>query len=214
MRPAREPEKILHDVGAVGADHDELAVRHVDDAHQAIRDGEPERGEEQDRAERHAGEDEPRLLTPAEPAFDFAQAFASFDAKILVLLAFEHRDEERARVRIARPAERVDRGEPRGPVPGFELERGADLFSSARIAGSLSLSSAFFTSGSIDSSALPASSFAAASRVAASGDASFVAASAACTAPRSRLFTTTSSRSAGAGSSFAPVTASTALRPP
>ena len=25
------PEQVLHDVGRVGADHDELAVRHVDD---------------------------------------------------------------------------------------------------------------------------------------------------------------------------------------
>ena len=30
-------KEILHDVGRVGADHDELAVRHVDDAHRARR---------------------------------------------------------------------------------------------------------------------------------------------------------------------------------
>jgi hypothetical protein len=30
------PEQVLHDAGGVGADHHQLAVRHVDHAHQAV----------------------------------------------------------------------------------------------------------------------------------------------------------------------------------
>ena len=42
------PEQVLHDVRRVRADHDQLAVRHVDDAHQAVGDREAERREQQD----------------------------------------------------------------------------------------------------------------------------------------------------------------------
>ena len=66
-------EQVLHDVGRVRADHDQLAVRHVDDAHQAVGDREPERGEQQDRAERDAGEGEAEPLAPREPALDLAR---------------------------------------------------------------------------------------------------------------------------------------------
>ncbi len=38
---------LLHHVGGVGAEHHELAVRHVDDAHDAERDRETDRGEHQ-----------------------------------------------------------------------------------------------------------------------------------------------------------------------
>ncbi len=40
------------DVGGVGAGHDELAVRHVDDAHLAEGQGQAERGQQQDRRRR------------------------------------------------------------------------------------------------------------------------------------------------------------------
>ena len=50
-------KQVLHDVGGVRADHDQLAVRHVDHAHQAVRDREAERGQQQDGAERDAAED-------------------------------------------------------------------------------------------------------------------------------------------------------------
>ena len=59
----------LHHEGHVGADHDHLAVRHVDDAHHAERDGKTDRGEQQHRAERkpvpeilHRGPDRKRVL--------------------------------------------------------------------------------------------------------------------------------------------------------
>ncbi len=40
-------EQLLHDKGDIGADHDHLAMRHVDDAHHPKRDGQPDRGEQQ-----------------------------------------------------------------------------------------------------------------------------------------------------------------------
>ena len=46
----------LHDVGRVGAEHHQLAVRHVDDAHDAERDGQADRDEHQHRAEAQAEE--------------------------------------------------------------------------------------------------------------------------------------------------------------
>ena len=70
------------------------------------------------------------------------------------------------------------------------------------ISGSVSLASAFFSSGSIASSAPPASSLAAASRTARSGEISLSAASAVASSRRRRLLTFTSSRSAGSGSTF------------
>ena len=47
-------DRLLHDEGRVGAEHDHLAMRHVDDAHDAEGDGEADRGEQQHRAERQA----------------------------------------------------------------------------------------------------------------------------------------------------------------
>ena len=46
----------LHDVGRVGAEHHQLAVRHVDDAHHAERDRQADRDEHQHRAEAQAEE--------------------------------------------------------------------------------------------------------------------------------------------------------------
>ena len=54
----REPDVVrhheLHDVGRVGAEHHQLAVRHVDDAHHAERDGEPDGDEHEHRPEAQA----------------------------------------------------------------------------------------------------------------------------------------------------------------
>ena len=49
-------EGVLHHVGRVGADHDELAVRHVDDAHEAEGDGQADGGQKQDGAQADAVE--------------------------------------------------------------------------------------------------------------------------------------------------------------
>ena len=45
-------DQVLHDEGRVGAEHHHLAMRHVDDAHHAERDGKADGGEQQHRAER------------------------------------------------------------------------------------------------------------------------------------------------------------------
>jgi hypothetical protein len=42
-------EQVLHQVGGIGADHHQLAVRHVDDAHQPVGDGQAQRHQQQDR---------------------------------------------------------------------------------------------------------------------------------------------------------------------
>ena len=59
QRPVEQPgrgvaDDLLHDEGRVGAEHHHLAMRHVDDAHDAEGDGEADRGEQQHRAERDA----------------------------------------------------------------------------------------------------------------------------------------------------------------
>ena len=46
----------LHDVGRVGAEHHQLAVRHVDDAHDAERDRQADRDQHEHRAEAQAEE--------------------------------------------------------------------------------------------------------------------------------------------------------------
>ena len=48
----------LHEVARIGADHDELAMGHVDDPHDAESDGEPDGGEKVDRSERYSVERE------------------------------------------------------------------------------------------------------------------------------------------------------------
>ncbi len=55
-RPPRG-EDLLHDIGCVGADHQHLAVSHVDDAHQPEGDGQAEAHQEQDRPEAHPVEE-------------------------------------------------------------------------------------------------------------------------------------------------------------
>ena len=66
-------EQVLHHVGRVGADHHQLAVRHVDDAHQAVGDRQAERDQQQDRAEADAGEDDAEALAPGEARLDRRQ---------------------------------------------------------------------------------------------------------------------------------------------
>ncbi len=54
-QPRREgADELLHHERGVGAQHHHLAVRHVDDAHDAEGDGEPDGREQQDGAEREA----------------------------------------------------------------------------------------------------------------------------------------------------------------
>ena len=59
LEPGREAgaAELLDDEGGVGAEHDHLAMRHVDDAHHAEGDGEADRGQQQDRAQADAVDD-------------------------------------------------------------------------------------------------------------------------------------------------------------
>ena len=66
QRPVEEAggvgaDHLLGDEGGVGAEHDQLAMRHVDDAHHPEGDGEADGGEQQHRAERQAEPDVLRL---------------------------------------------------------------------------------------------------------------------------------------------------------
>ena len=66
QRPVEEAgevaaDHLLGDEGGVGAEHDQLAMRHVDHAHHAEGDGEADGGEQQHRAEREAEPDVLRL---------------------------------------------------------------------------------------------------------------------------------------------------------
>ena len=63
----------LHHVGGVSADHHQLAVRHVDDAHEAIGDGQPERHQQQDGAQAETAENGGKLVTPGQRGFNRAQ---------------------------------------------------------------------------------------------------------------------------------------------
>ena len=55
----------LHAPGGVGADHHQFAMGHVDDAHQAVGDGQTERNQQQDGAQTGASEERAGDLTPA-----------------------------------------------------------------------------------------------------------------------------------------------------
>jgi hypothetical protein len=80
-------EQRLHAVGGVGADHQQLAVRHVDDAHDAVGDGQAERAEQQDAAERQAGEGAADVLGNGQPAVDGFHRGDGFVAHLVVRLA-------------------------------------------------------------------------------------------------------------------------------
>ena len=58
----------LHDVGGVGAEHHQLAVRHVDDAHDAEGDGQADGDQHQHRAEAQAEEQRLDARVEAAPA--------------------------------------------------------------------------------------------------------------------------------------------------
>ena len=63
-------ENILNHIAGVGADRDHLAVRHVDDSHQAERDRQAERDDEQNRAETEAAKDRAEEVDPGNVLFD------------------------------------------------------------------------------------------------------------------------------------------------
>jgi hypothetical protein len=145
VEEAGPAEKILHDIGRVRADHDQLAVRHVDHAHQAVSDGEAERGEQQDRAERGAGEREAEPLAPGEARLDRAQALLRLEADLFVGVAGRF---EQQRL-VGWRAQGADRGQARRPVVALELHARRGHLEQGLDVGVGSFSFAFRTSGSM-----------------------------------------------------------------
>ena len=93
------PEDVLHDVRRVGADHDQLAVRHVDDAHQAIGDRKAERGQQQDRPQRDTAEHATHHFAGGEALLDRAERSLGFRTQlgialdVLAALSLEQREQ-------------------------------------------------------------------------------------------------------------------------
>ncbi|MNE15807.1 hypothetical protein D3C80_1087280 [compost metagenome] len=64
----------LHHVGGIGTEHQHLAMGHVDHPEQAESDGQAQRGQQQDRPQRHAAESLTEQLTHQQLALDLGQA--------------------------------------------------------------------------------------------------------------------------------------------
>ena len=79
----------LHHIGGVGADHHQLAMRHVDDAHQAVGDGQPQRHQQQDRAQADAAEHRAQFVAPGQGRFDLAQRRLQGDLDVGIVLLGE-----------------------------------------------------------------------------------------------------------------------------
>ncbi|EXI75322.1 MAG: hypothetical protein AW07_01223 [Candidatus Accumulibacter sp. SK-11] len=97
-------------------------MRHVDHAHDAVGDRQPERRQQQDRTERQAGEGAAEVVRPGQPLLDRADRGAGggahgavgFDPGIALLLG--QRQQELANARIAALAQRLDGREANGGV--------------------------------------------------------------------------------------------------
>ena len=69
-------EQFLDHEGGVGADHHHLAMRHVDDAHDAECDRQPDRRQQEDRSQADPLEDRAELAVELEPVLDLLQGRA------------------------------------------------------------------------------------------------------------------------------------------
>ena len=114
------PDQLLGDEGRVGAEHDQLAMRHVDDAHHPEGDGEPDRREQQHRAERQPEPDILRLRPQRLRALDLGDRRLSPPRRSLAA-------RRGAAASAAASASRPPRG-PRRPIAStFGGERRASL---------------------------------------------------------------------------------------
>ncbi len=119
----------LRDVGAIGADHDHLAVRHVDDAQQAVGDRKPHRCQHQDAAEREAGEDPAEVFVDGQPTLHschcklrrFAHPRIRFDEAAVGVGAGEALQGGQ-HVAPTAAAQRFQRLEPHGRILGRDLD--------------------------------------------------------------------------------------------
>ena len=123
-------EQVLHDVGAVGADHDQFAVRHVDHPHQAVGDGEAECGKHQDGTETDAGEHLADALTDGQPGLDRLERILRFGANAcigldkIVALLFQQPEQQRLGAGAVAPRERLDRRHAHAGVRALQLHAG------------------------------------------------------------------------------------------
>ena len=98
---------------------------HVDHAHQPVGDGEAERGQQQDGAERDAREQQSRAFGPRKASLDFLQRALGLGANAVVGVVGEA-GEERARLGAVGLAERANGGDARLVVAGADAQRGGD----------------------------------------------------------------------------------------
>ena len=108
---ARRQEE-LDDIGRVGAEHHHLAVRHVDDAHDAEGDREADRREQQDG---RGGEAVPEILRRApeqEPGMDGGKRRVRRRLDLRVRGLLVERVDQVLRILIAAAFQRLDRREP------------------------------------------------------------------------------------------------------
>ena len=122
---ARGADELLDDEGRVGAEHDHLAMRHVDDAHHAEGDGEADRGQQQHRAERDAVPDVLRRR-PRSPASRSMSAIAAVGRVLqrAVGAGRERRSAATARRGRRARAMHVDRRELVGLAAASDVEHG------------------------------------------------------------------------------------------
>ncbi|MNN00384.1 hypothetical protein D3C81_1129720 [compost metagenome] len=119
-------EHQLHDIGRVGAEHQHLAVGHVDHAEQAEGDRQPQCREQQNRAQRHATEGLPQELADQQFAFDLSQA--GFGCRAYTGIGFnawiEQAFEAGAGQRITGFSEQAHSGQPHSRVGIHQLQVG------------------------------------------------------------------------------------------
>ena len=219
-RPVEQPRRagadhLLDDEGRVGAEHDHLAMGHVDDAHHAEGDGKADGGQQQDRAEGDAVPDVLRRVPESEFAVDGGKRGGGGGGDRP--LAGGQRGQQRQHVAPAAVLEDLDGGDLLlvGKV-GLENGRGARLAASgAAREGSFSAARAASISGMAAGSPLWKTDATAVRRTAGSGLISVREPSAVRMTPRSLLLTLILSISPLAASpAAAPVTGSVSAKLP
>ncbi|KAG1247505.1 hypothetical protein G6F65_020131 [Rhizopus arrhizus] len=130
--PARQPgaEQRLHHIRHIGADHQQFAVRHIDDAHQAEGDGQPQRSQQQHAAQADAVEKVARPFDGGQVAVDPLQgvgggfAHAGIGFGVYAALFLRQRGKRGAEGGIAGGAQQFDGMAPLGRVGALQFQIG------------------------------------------------------------------------------------------
>ena len=118
----------LHDVGGVGADHHQLAVRHVDHAHQSVGDGQAQRGQKQHRAQADAAEDGVEAVAPDQRGVDILDGRMDGVLHRRVALLGQSLVQEQLGLGVAVAAQFLGRGQALDLVAAAQQARGAHQF--------------------------------------------------------------------------------------